>query len=113
MRFQAKHSLGFFVAVILAMPIWAGVSNHTDSTPFDIDHATTIGQTQLDPGLYTLQAKESENQLEILQNDKVVATVPCHWITLSKKAPESEVMRSQDHVTEVDFQGRMQAIKIG
>jgi hypothetical protein len=63
-----------------------------------------FGTTQLQPGDYVIRGKESQPQLEILQHDKVVATVPCQWIRLDQKAHQ---------VTEVQFAGRNEAAKIG
>jgi hypothetical protein len=113
MNFHAKKCIGVLAVAALALPLWAGSSSHTDSTPFDAVQTAKIGQTQLQPGHYTLKAKESGNQLEILQEGKLIATVPCSWVELPQKAKNSEVLSSKNQVTQVEFRGRTEAVKIG
>lgn len=91
----------------------AGSSMHTDSTEFDTQQMVNIGNTQLQPGNYVIRAQESQTQLDILQDGKVVATVPCQWVRLNNKASRSEVLSNNNQVTEVEFQGRKEAAKIG
>lgn len=111
---RPKHYLGVLAVLTMAMPVWAGKkSSHTDSAPFDTLQAVTIGTTQLQPGHYTFEAKESGNQLEIRKDDNVIATVPCHWIQLSKKAQDSEVLSDRNRVIQVEFEGRTEAVKVG
>ncbi len=112
MSFHAKKYVGGLAVVLFALPVWA-TSSRTDSVPFDTAHGVVIGQTQLQPGDYTLKAKETENQLDILKGDKVIATVPCTWVKLPRKAADTEVMADQNHVVEVEFRGRTEAVKIG
>jgi hypothetical protein len=110
----AKCFVAVFGGLLLAVaPALAGSSMHTDSTEFDIDHTTTIGTTQLQPGDYVIQGTESQPQLDVLQNGKVVATVPCQWVRLNKKPGQSEILSSNNQVTQVEFQGRKEAAKIG
>jgi hypothetical protein len=113
MSFHVKKYAGALAVVALALPVWAGSSSHTDSTTFDTMQTATIGQTQLQPGHYTLKAKESSDRLEVLQNGKLIATVPCSWIELAQKPRDSQVLSNQDRVTQVEFQGRMEAVKVG
>jgi len=113
MSFTAKAYIGALAIAALTLPVWARSSEHTDSTTFDTFQSQKIGQTELQPGHYTLKATESQNQLEILQNNKVIATVPCTWVQLSNKAKNSEITSDKDHVTGVEFQGRIEAVKIG
>lgn len=113
MNFTAKAYLGAWAVLALTLPVLAKSSQHTDSTTFDTSESQKIGQTELQPGRYTLKATESQNQLEIIQNNKVIATVPCTWVQLSNKAKNSEILSTKDRVTEVEFQGRTEAVKIG
>ena len=108
----------FFGAVvatlILTAPAWAGTApSHKDSTTFDVAQAITIGNTHLQPGQYTFEANEAQSQLNVLKDGKVVATVPCHWVQLQKKANNSEVLSNGNQVNEIRFGGRTQAAQVG
>jgi hypothetical protein len=111
MRFHLKQCLGLLAIFIFAMAVWA--STRTDSTAYSVTQSTKVGTTQLAPGNYTLKAQESQNQLRILHDGNLVATVPCQWVKLSKKANNSEVFSTKNNVTRVEFQGRREAIKVG
>ena len=101
-------------AVILTAPLWAASnSSHKDSTGYDVVQATTIGNTHLQPGHYTFEAQEDQTRLNVLQNGKVVATVPCHWVQLQTKPSASEVLSNGNQVNEVKFRGRMEAAQVG
>lgn len=112
MSFHGKPYVGSLAVVLLALPVWAGGS-HTDSIPFDPSENATIGQTQLPTGHYTLRAAESGNQLDVLKDNKVIATVPATWVKLPQKATESEVVQdSNNRVVQIEFQGRSEAVKV-
>jgi len=112
MSFHAKRYVGGLAVVLLALPVWSGGSR-TDSIPFDPSQNTTIGQTQLPPGHYTLRATESGNQLEVLKDNKVIATVPSTWVKLPQKAADSEVLQDgNNRVVQIEFQGRAEAVKV-
>ncbi len=111
MRMHLKQLFSVLAIFVFAMVVWA--SNRTDSTRYDVTQATEIGQIQLKPGRYTLKAKESKDRLRVLRHGKLVATVPCHWVKLSKKANYSEIMSTKDRVTRVEFQGRREAVRVG
>ena len=109
----------FFGAVvatlILTAPAWAASnSSHKDSTTFDVSQATTIGNTQLQPGHYTFEANEDPEPIERAQGwQSNFATVPCHWVQLEKKASSSEILSNNNQVNEVRFGGRTQAADVG
>jgi hypothetical protein len=114
MRFYPKGYLGALAVVLMAMPVWAGKdAAHKDTTNLDIAQPTTVGTTQLQPGHYTVQATEGQNQFDILREGKVVATVPCQWIKLPSKATGSTVSTDDGKINGINFEGRDQAIKIG
>ena len=114
MKSHARHYLGVLSVLILTMPAWAGSNSfHKDSTDYDVIQVTMIGNTQLQPGHYTIKATETEKQFEVLKDGKVVATVPCQWVRLPKKARETEVLSTSNQVNEVKFGGRKEALKIG
>lgn len=111
MRFQVKPYLA--VLAIFAFAMVASASMRTDSTRYNVTQMTKIGHTQLKPGNYTLKAQESKDQLRVLHDGKLIATVPCHWMKLAKKADNSEIFSNKNRVTRVEFQGRKEALKVG
>jgi hypothetical protein len=114
MSFKPKLLGAVVAAVILTAPAWAASnSSHKDSMAFDVEQATTIGNTHLQRGHYTFEANEDQSRLNVLQNGKVVATVPCHWVQLQRKANSSEILSNNNQVNEVKFQGRMEAAQVG
>ncbi len=114
MSLKPKFFGAVVAAVILTAPVWAAsASSHKDSAAFDAAQATTIGNTHLQPGHYTFEAREDQSRLNVLQNGKVVATVPCHWVQLQKKANNSEILSNNNQVNEVKFGGRTEAAQVG
>jgi hypothetical protein len=109
MSIRAIASATIFAAALLALPVLA---NGTASALYSTSQAVTVGQTQLKPGTYSFRAAEGQNEVEILQNGRVIAKVPCHWVKLAAKAQESEVATDSGRVTEVSFRGNEQAAQI-
>jgi hypothetical protein len=98
------------VAVLaLAVPSWAA---HRDTTQWTVIDTSTIGSSTIRPGEYQIRAEEGANQLEVVKEGNVVATVPCHWIHLDQKPEYTEVVINSNSVDEVHFAGRTEAIKI-
>jgi hypothetical protein len=95
--------------VTLAVPSWAA---HRDTITWTVTDTATIGSNTLPAGEYQIRADEGANQLEVLRNGSVVATVPCRWIQLDKKSQDSEVITNSNSVEEVHFSGRTEAVKI-
>jgi len=112
MRCSAKQYLGGFAVLILAMPVWAGPSK-TYTAEWDASQATTIGNTQIQPGTYTVEAHENQNTLDIVRDGKVIAQAPCHWIQLPKKAEDTEVDTNNNQIVEVEFSGKTEAVRLG
>jgi|HubBroStandDraft_1064217.scaffolds.fasta_scaffold47133_2 hypothetical protein len=113
MRILATRSLGALAVLLLVSPVLAAKNaSGTNSTTFSVHVVTTVGQTQLSPGEYTLQAVDGQNELDILQRGKLVGKVSCHWIQLSAKPQASEVLSDQGKVTQVNFKGDVQAVQI-
>lgn len=111
MRLYPKKCFAVVAILLFAAVVWA--STRTDTMRYDVTQTTEIGNTQLNPGSYTLKANESQNQLRVLHDGKLVATVPCHWVKLNHKADTSEILSNKNQVTRVEFQGRQEAAKIG
>ncbi len=107
MRIRATHLLAGLGVVFLTLPVWA----HTNSTEVEINNPTVIAGTRLNPGDYEIKVKDGASQASIIQDDKEVAQVPCQWIQLPKKAENSEVIFSNDQITEIDFGGKTEALQ--
>ena len=110
---KARCYLIGFAVFFLTAPIWARPETaRTDTAQWDNLQPTMIGTTQVKPGDYQLRAHETEDTLDVLRNGKVVAQVPCHWIELSKKAGNTEVVMNKNEVVQVQFQGRTEAVQL-
>jgi len=72
----------------------------------------TIGSMQVQPGQYELKAEEGKSELQVLQKNKVIATVPIQWTKLPTKARNSETITDGSKVTEVEFGGSAEAAQI-
>jgi len=72
----------------------------------------TIGSMQVQPGQYELKAEEGKSELQVLQKNKVIATVPIQWTKLPTKARNSEIITDGSKVTEVEFDGSAEAAQI-
>jgi len=114
MKVHGRIYVGVLSVLILTAPAWASKnSSHKDSTEYDATQVMMVGDTQLQPGHYVIHATEFENQFDILQDGKVIATVPCQWVRLPKKAEQTEVSSDGNHLQQVQFEGRKEAVKIG
>jgi len=113
MRIRANRSFAALAILLFALPALAAKNAPgTNSVTFSVHEATTIGQTQLKPGEYSLQAVDGQSELDILQHGKVIGKAACHWIALPAKAAVSEVLTDQGKVTQVNFRGDIQAVQI-
>ena len=110
MRIRVSSLFIALSALLITIPAWAA---HVDATEFTPATQTTIGTASLSPGSYELRAQEGSNQLQIVQNGKVISEVPCQWEQLPQKAHDSEVLTSNNVVQEIHFSGRTAAVKIG
>ena len=109
MRSNAKKSFVVLALSIAAIPVWAA---HTFSTDWSPAQPMTIGSMQVQPGQYELKAEEGKSELQVLQKNKVIATVPIQWTKLPTKARASEIVTDGSKVTEVEFSGSAEAAQI-
>jgi hypothetical protein len=110
MRLHAKQFLGGLALLALSVPVWAA---HTDSVAFYSDGSTTIAGTQLKQGDYELKVKDNAKDLQVVTGDgKVVASVTVQWVQLPNKPQATSVVVDNNKITEVDFGGKSQAVKI-
>ncbi len=104
---------GFILSAIavlaLAVTSWAA---HRDTTPWSVTNTATIGSNTIRPGEYQIRTEEGSNQLEVLKDGNVVATVPCRWIHLDQKSEYSEILMNSNNVEEIQFAGKTEAVKI-
>jgi hypothetical protein len=112
MRRSAKQFLSGLTVLFLALPLWAG-NNKTYSAEWEASQGTTVGNTQIKAGTYTVVAHPDQNTLDIVSGGKVIAQTPCHWIQLPQKATETEVETSNNQITQVEFAGKTEAISVG
>ncbi|MGC1684668.1 MAG: hypothetical protein WA734_03540 [Candidatus Acidiferrales bacterium] len=108
-RSVCNFMISAIAVLALAATSWAA---HRDSTQWTVTDTSTIGPSTIRPGEYQIRAEEGANQLEVVKEGTVVATVPCHWIHLDQKPESTEVMTTSNAVNEVQFAGRTEAIKI-
>jgi hypothetical protein len=108
MRLSMKHVLAAFAVFTVTMPVWA----HTYKEPLDVDKSTTIGTTQLTPGSYELTADDTAQNLVILKNGKVVATVPGKWVKIPQKAEAPSTITDGNKIIQVQFGGSNQAFQL-
>lgn len=107
MRLGAKHVLAGLAALILVMPVWA----RTYKALWIVNTPVTIGGTQVKVGDYQLNADDAKKELTVLQNGKVLATVPGQWVKLPKKADGNAIDAEGGKVTQVRFGGSDQAFQ--
>jgi len=113
MRWSAMKCLGGLAIVFLAMPVWAR-PDKPYTAQWQLSAATTIGNTQIKPGMYTVRAYAKQNTLEILRDNKVIAQLPCHWIQLPQKASETGVeTNANNQIVQVEFSGKTEAVSAG
>lgn len=93
---------------LISLPIWAA---HSDSMSWELHETTTIGSAQVVAGNYLFRAEEGQSELQIVQDGKIIAKVPCNWTHLTKKAPESLIRILDNQLIQVQFAGRRDAIQ--
>jgi len=114
MRTNWRVYLLAMAVLLMTLPIWAKPkADRTDTAQWSTTQAVMVGTMQVEAGTYTLRAEESGKTVEVLHNGKVVAQAPCHWIELSKKADNTEVSTDNNKITQVQFEGRTEALQIG
>jgi hypothetical protein len=95
------------LAIGMALPIWATAADTIHKTVHIGSNATVAGKA-LNSGDYELVV--DGNQAKFTSKGKVVAEVPCTWKNLPAKAEHDMVMIDSGAVTELQFQGKTQAI---
>ena len=96
------------VATGMALPIWVAAASDSLHKTIHLGQTSTVAGKTLQEGDYDLMV--SGNQAKFASKGKVVAEVPCTWKTLDAKAEHDLVLTSGGAVTEIEFQGKTQAI---
>ena len=108
MRIRVSTLVAALAVVVFACPVWA----HSESMHLRLSRPATIGSTSLRPGKYTFSADTNMNQLTVKRDGKFVATVPASEVTLKRKSPYTAVVFNHRHIQEIQFGGKIQAIKV-
>lgn len=111
MRLTIKQLLGSAAILCLSVPMW-GRSERTYTAEWTATGTTTVQNTQIMPGTYMLKARQDQKTLDIIQDGKVIAEVPCHWVQLPKKAENTEVDSNHNQIVQVEFAGSNEAIQV-
>jgi hypothetical protein len=107
MSLDTRHVFAGLAALILVVPVWA----RTYKEPWIVYTPVTIGGTQLKAGNYQLNADDAKKEITVLQNGKVLATIPGQWVKLPKKANSAAIETEGGRVTQVQFGGNDQAFQ--
>lgn len=110
MRIRFGEVIAGLAIFVMAAPVWA--RPRTDTAQLDVTDTITVAGTELQHGTYKLQAEENGNQLRISRDGKLIAEVPCQWVQLPKKADQTQVISTGNHVDEIDFHGKTQAVQL-
>lgn len=100
------------LAVLAVLAFSAPVFARAMSQPLDLDQPARIGSTTLQAGHYDLKADLNSDQVRVMQNRKLVATVQGKIVTLGKKAPYGAVIFDGRRIQEIQFSGTVEAIDI-
>ena len=76
------------------------------------DNRAAVAGKQLEPGDYQLSVVEGQNELTFKRDGTVIAQVSCEWIKLKNKSPCSDVSFVKKQIIGVDFDGRMEVVKV-
>jgi hypothetical protein len=109
LHFNKKKLFISLAVSLVALPVWAAHKYSTDWSPAQ---PIAIGTAQIQPGQYELRAEAGKSELQVLEKNKVIATVPIHWTTLPSKPRSSEIQTDGSKVTGVEFGGQTAAIQI-
>lgn len=92
----------------LAAPVWA----RTESAKMTLVRPATIGQKTLNPGKYRFVANTMTKDVRVMHQGRTVAMVPGKWVTLHNKSPYTAIVLKKRSIREIQFSGRLKAIKL-
>jgi hypothetical protein len=111
---MSRRLFATFLAImalgVASVSVWAkSDSGDSITATIKITSPTTVGTTQLAPGDYKVVA--DGNQAKFEQGNKVVAEVPCTLKDLNYKAPQTEFVLDNNHISEIQVSGKTKAIE--
>ena len=101
-------------AVLLATSAFA-----SNKASFELQHPTQVGDKQLAPGTYTVQWQGSGDQIQmnILQRNKEVASIPGHVVTMEAASPYDSALVNVNQdgsrsLSQIRFRGKKFALVV-
>jgi hypothetical protein len=112
---MSRRLFTIFLAImalgVASVSVWAkSDSGDSITATIKITAPTTVGTTQLAPGDYKVVAEG--NQAKFEQGNKVVVEVPCTIKDLNYKAPQTEFVVDNNHISEIQISGKTKAIEL-
>lgn len=110
--FQRAHNIKYYLVALAILTLSLPARAHTYKKSLVFETNKTIQNAQLKPGSYVLVADDTKDELRILQNGKVVATVQGQWLKLPKKSEYSAIVSSGDTISRLLFSGSDRALQL-
>lgn len=108
MRIRVALPFAFLAVLFLSCPVWA----NSESTPLYLSQPATIGNTTLKPGQYRLIANLSAGQVRVERKGKVIGTFAGKPVTLQTKSEETAIVFNGRRISEIQFTGKTEALKL-
>lgn len=108
MKIRVAPFVAFLSVLFLSCPVWA----HSESTPLDLSQPATIGNTTLRPGQYKLVADLNADQVRVESNGKLIGTFTGKTVALRSKSEQTAVIFDGQRISEIEFAGKTEAIKL-
>ncbi len=109
MRIWTKFCVPLLTAFAFVIPAWA---THKLSTAISLDDSAKIGNTTLKPGKYRVVVNPKTSEVQIMQDGQVMASVKGKLVTLKQKSPYTAVVEDKNQIREIDFSGKLRAIRV-
>lgn len=101
-----------FLAILGVLAFSVPVFARSMSQPLELNQPAMIGTTTLQPGYYEFKADPNSNQIRVVRDGKLIATVEGKTVTLHEKPSYGSVVMNGHRIHEVQFAGRIEAIEI-
>jgi hypothetical protein len=108
MRIRVAPFFAFLAVLLLSCPVWA----HSESTPLTLMQPATIGNMTLKPGQYRFFADLNTDQVRVERNGKVVGTFTGKPVMLHSKSEQTAIVFNGRRISELQFTGKTEAIKL-
>lgn len=107
-----RHRLHFLFALLALLAITCPAWAHTETTRLTLNRPATIKNTTLRPGHYKFVVNPKTDEVRVMRNSRVVATIPGKPVELKNKSPYTAVVFNKRQIHEFEFRGKTQAVKI-